>query len=216
MATWIAHLRVAEAIVQRWPIDEHTAFYVGNLGPDCGEPNEDWTEFSPPTEVSHWSTTYKKNTIDPEAFYQTYLSGSWDDFYLGYYIHLHCDLLWDRDVGKVARDRFKQGFQTPGFIWTIKEEWYAHDNRFLMAHPGWEPFRRICRIKHFPNHYLDYYPEHAFTRQMKYICNFYQTHPFHDDEFKYLSLEEYEAYVETAIAHVNEILSRHSGKSFLE
>lgn len=217
MATWIAHLRVAEAIKQLWPIEDYTAFLVGNLGPDCGEPNEDWTSFDPPSEISHWSKTYKKSTIDPEAFYQAYLSEGWGDFYLGYYIHLQCDLIWDRLIGRVARQRFQAEFQsTPGFIWTIKEDWYAHDNDFVKGHPDWEPLKRICQVGEFPNHYLDYYPEHAFTRQMAYICNFYRTYPFHERDFIYLSLEEYEAYIETAVREVHQILldkTNQAGKS---
>ncbi|HHT21060.1 MAG TPA: hypothetical protein GXZ74_06455 [Tissierellia bacterium] len=207
MATWIAHLRVAEALKQAWPIEDACAFYVGNLGPDCGEPNEDWSSFEPPSEVSHWSTSYKKSTIDPERFYQAYLREDWNDFYLGYYIHLQCDLIWDRLIGRVARQRFQAEFQsTPGFIWTIKEDWYAHDNHFVIAHPDWEPLRIICQLDEFPNTYLDYYPEHAFTRQMAYICSFYRSYAFHDREFLYLSKEEYDDYIATATAEIHQIL----------
>lgn len=212
MATWIAHLRVANQLMQDWPVADETAFYVGNLGPDCGLPNEDWSAFTPPSQVSHWSANYKKSTINPEAFYEAYLSESWDDFYLGYYIHLHCDLIWDREIGRVARQRFQADFQaTPGFIWTIKQDWYAHDKRFLEAHPGWRPLEVICRLEAFPNRYLDYYPADAFSRQMKYICQFYRTYQFHDGPFQYLSDIEYEAYIATAVREISAILDQRRG-----
>lgn len=207
MATWIAHLRIAEALWQDYPVGDYTAFLVGNLGPDCGEPNDDWTAFNPPSEVSHWSENFKKSTINPESFYQVYLTKDWGDFYLGYYIHLQADLIWDRLIGQAAREKYREEFKTiPGFIWTIKEDWYALDKQYVNQHPGWEPLERICQLEDFPNHYVDYYPRDAFNRQMKYICNFYQTYPFHEREFIYLSPSAYEEYVVTAVQEIRQIL----------
>ena len=54
MATWIAHLRIANNLIQELNIQNHIDFIVGNIGPDCGVPNEDWSKFDPPGEISHW------------------------------------------------------------------------------------------------------------------------------------------------------------------
>ncbi|MFN8421221.1 MAG: hypothetical protein U0528_18555 [Anaerolineae bacterium] len=47
MTTWIGHLRIAEQLlVENTALDE-VAFTLGNLGPDSGKPNADWSRFDP-------------------------------------------------------------------------------------------------------------------------------------------------------------------------
>lgn len=46
MATWIAHLRIAENILRNGRGLDKTAFVSGNIAPDAGVPNEDWSIFS--------------------------------------------------------------------------------------------------------------------------------------------------------------------------
>jgi len=46
MATWIAHLRIAENILNKGYNFEPKAFVVGNIGPDSGVPNEDWSSWA--------------------------------------------------------------------------------------------------------------------------------------------------------------------------
>jgi hypothetical protein len=41
MATWIAHLRVAENILNEGLKFDKIPFVVGNIGPDAGMPNEE-------------------------------------------------------------------------------------------------------------------------------------------------------------------------------
>ena len=60
MASWIIHLRIADELLRHLgPVDE-TAFIFGNLAPDSGVPNEDWSAFYPPTSVSHFKRKKKK------------------------------------------------------------------------------------------------------------------------------------------------------------
>ena len=54
MATWITHLRIADKLMSRMDINNPIEFIVGNIGPDSGVPNEDWSRFKPTTEISHW------------------------------------------------------------------------------------------------------------------------------------------------------------------
>ncbi|MDF2506068.1 MAG: hypothetical protein K0R06_3563, partial [Clostridium sp.] len=74
------------------------SFLVGNIGPDSGVPNEDWSEFSPPKVISHWYD--KAGRIDSEDFRVKYLSDTSKytaiekSFYLGYYTHLLSDIEW--------------------------------------------------------------------------------------------------------------------------
>lgn len=101
MATWGAHIRIAEAILKEYSNLHETSFLVGNVGPDCGEPNEDWSEFSPPKEVSHWSDC--ENVIQANHFYKKYLEQNIEDslrhsFLLGYYVHLLTDIEWSKMI----------------------------------------------------------------------------------------------------------------------
>ena len=48
MGTWISHLRIAENLLQHFPELDEDTFTFGNLSPDSGIPNADWTEFERP------------------------------------------------------------------------------------------------------------------------------------------------------------------------
>lgn len=54
MGTWISHLRIAENFLVEHPELDHTLFTIGNLAPDSGVPNEDWSQFDPPKEQTHF------------------------------------------------------------------------------------------------------------------------------------------------------------------
>lgn len=56
MASWIFHLRVGDRVFEQlFDILPHE-FIVGNIAPDCGVPNEDWSAFTPSKEISHFKT----------------------------------------------------------------------------------------------------------------------------------------------------------------
>lgn len=54
MAIWITYFCIADYFLDRIPGIVPRSFVVGNIGPDCGAPNEGWSVFTPPTEISHW------------------------------------------------------------------------------------------------------------------------------------------------------------------
>lgn len=62
MATWIAHLRIAENLIKKYDF-EKKPFIIGNIAPDSGVPNEDWSKFDPPKEVTHWQGNKTINDI---------------------------------------------------------------------------------------------------------------------------------------------------------
>ena len=62
MASWMIHLRVADLLMDRIPGLDETAFVMGNIAPDSGVPNSDWTKFQPPKDVSHFNEK-KKNIM---------------------------------------------------------------------------------------------------------------------------------------------------------
>lgn len=205
MATWIAHLRVAEKLLEEFDFLDIKGFLVGNIGPDSGVPNEDWSEFSPPKVISHWYN--KDHKIDSEDFRLKYLSdiSLYTDieksFYLGYYIHLLCDVEWSvflkkRLEGPLYKDNLKND---PNFIWIIKEDWYGQDHLYLRDNKQSIFYKEFIKIKEFSNTYFNFYPSDAFTRQVNYISDFYQSFNENlDRSFVYFSKEEMDTYVNNA------------------
>ena len=53
MATWIAHMRIAEYFMNKDNRLNNIYFLVGNIGPDCGVPNEVWSKFTPDKDITH-------------------------------------------------------------------------------------------------------------------------------------------------------------------
>ena len=56
MASWMVHLRIADNLLSRMPHLSPIEFIMGNMAPDSGVPNADWSAFSPPTRISHFSS----------------------------------------------------------------------------------------------------------------------------------------------------------------
>lgn len=54
MASWMIHLGIADDLLMRLQRIDETAFVVGNIAPDSGVPNSDWSEFHPPKTVTHF------------------------------------------------------------------------------------------------------------------------------------------------------------------
>ena len=73
MATWITHLMIADRVLERVPQLDKKGFCVGNIAPDCNVENEDWTQFVPSREVTHWMSADRKIATDCERFYQEYI-----------------------------------------------------------------------------------------------------------------------------------------------
>lgn len=207
MASWMVHFRVADGLLEDIKGDAEQ-FIVGNIGPDCGEPNEDWSVFHPPAQISHWMETVDKSGIRSDAFYEQYVRDNSDDerypFYVGYYIHLLTDILWRNAIYLPAKERYREEFvRDPGFIWTIKEDWYDLDHKYLRDHPEFLIFRRFEKISSFQNIYLDNYSDTAIEKRIKYISHFYNTYEGNlDREYPYLTEEAVDTFVAETVGEI--------------
>ncbi|WP_304943001.1 zinc dependent phospholipase C family protein [Vallitalea guaymasensis] len=209
MATWGLHIRIAEGLLNRGYDFDEESFLVGNIGPDCGMPNEDWSKFEPPTEVSHWSDKGKKN-IFADKFYNAYLDKEVNDrkeksFLFGYYTHLLTDIEFKKLVSKKQKEDINyQRLKTDKkFIWTIKEDWYDLDHLYFRDNPESIFFRVFQNIKHFPD-YLDYYPKGAIIQRIKYITKFYHNPSENlDREYKYLTKEEMNSFLDKTLDFID-------------
>jgi len=201
MATWIAHMRVAEKILNTRKDFEVESFLLGNVGPDSGVPNEDWSNFDPPKKITHWQLSEKG--IDAEAFFNKYIEDqnkNCSEYYfkLGYYVHLLTDIEWHTIYMEEKKTKlYKDGLdKDKNFIWVIKKDWYGLDYLYLEQHPESLFYKVFQHVKEVPD-YLGYFPKGAFTRQVKYITEFYLgENNENKDNFVYLSKEEMDNFVE--------------------
>lgn len=106
MATWITHLMIADRVLEIVSeLDKH-CFCVGNIAPDCNVENEDWTQFTPSREITHWMSADRKVAADCDRFYEKYIESRKHEigteqelsFLLGYYAHLITDAEFQRYI----------------------------------------------------------------------------------------------------------------------
>jgi hypothetical protein len=213
MATWIAHLRVAEKLLNKGYNFDPEAFVVGNIGPDSGVPNEDWSNFDPPKKITHWEGEGKK--INVQGFWDKYLSNENIEesdevfsFKIGYFVHLLTDIEWSKLFDKKKKEAlYKEGLEKDkNFIWVIKKDWYGLDYLYLKKNPM-SIFNTLFRnITSVPD-YLDYFPKGAFEKQVKYITEFYLGENNETkDNFIYLNEEEMDDFIENATSVIDELL----------
>ena len=182
MGTWISHLRVAESLLPHFPELDEVTFTFGNLSPDSGIPNADWTEFDPPKEVTHFlHRGEEEHAIHDLVYYEQYLADikPEDDiklysFRLGYFFHLICDILWARRIAAATKKQFKELFEINRreAVSLVKGDWYGLDQLYVRAHPE-HIFWRVIMTNAFPPSYLPFVKDEALHHQYDYIRRFY-------------------------------------------
>ncbi|GAA0779222.1 hypothetical protein GCM10008908_37450 [Clostridium subterminale] len=201
MATWIAHLRIAENILKNVDDLDSTAFILGNVGPDSGVPNEDWSSFNPPKTITHWIN--EENNIEANKFFNKYIKNnsmeySKYSYVLGYYIHLLTDIEWSKFFDEKKKNALynKKLKEDASFIWTIKKDWYGLDFLYLEKNPNFIFHTIFKNIDQVPD-YLDYFPEGALMKQVKYITEYYLgDNEETKDNFIYLNEEEMDKFID--------------------
>jgi len=182
MGTWISHLRVAENVLSYFPEVDEVTFTFGNLSPDSGIPNADWTEFDPPKEVTHFLRRgEEEHAIHDLEYYRQYLAGvkPEDDiqlysFRLGYFFHLICDILWAKRIGAATKQQFRGLFEEDWkqAVGLVKDDWYGLDQLYVRAHPE-HIFWRVIMPQPYPRSYLPFVNEKALHHQYDHIRKYY-------------------------------------------
>jgi len=221
MGTWISHLRIAEALLPQLPGIEPTAFIYGNLAPDSGLPNADWTVFDPPKTVTHFLREGEgENAIRDYHFYQQYLAPldphadlPQYSFRLGYFFHLICDNLWSKKIADPTRVAFEAEIKSNRTqMWdTIKNDWYGLDHRYIQSHPE-HIFWRVMMTTPNPPSALPFLSEPALHQQLDYIRNFYsQPQPewLVTRPFPYLSEHTMDRLVTDSVTLIRRIWEKH-------
>ena len=185
MASWIVHLRIAEKLLEFLPDLDAGQFSIGNVAPDSGVPDENWENFNPPPEVSHFM---RKELPDSHGvcedlrFYEQWMREKNHleedpkrfSFLLGYFFHLITDNLWAERIGRPTKKRFQSEFENdPGFIWEVKKDWYGLDFTYVRSHRD-SLFWSVFVDSFYEQEYLDFFPPQAIANQLDYIKTFYQ------------------------------------------
>lgn len=182
MGTWICHLRVAEKLLPHFPELDKVTFAFGNLAPDSGIPNETWTEFDPPKEVTHFLQKGEgEGTIRDLVYYREYLANlnQQDDiqkfsFRFGYFTHLICDILWSKYILATTKELCQEMLEKDqSNAWNkIKDDWYGLDQLYNRAHPE-SLFWQVIHKTPSPPSYLPFINEKALHQQFNHIRKFY-------------------------------------------
>ncbi len=211
MATWIAHLRIAENILKNMDDLDSIAFILGNVGPDSGVPNEDWSSFNPPKKITHWIN--EENNIDAERFFDKYIKNNLMEYskysyVLGYYIHLLTDIEWSKFFNEKKKNALynKKLKEDASFIWTIKKDWYGLDFLYLEKNPNFIFHTIFKNIDQVPD-YIDYFPKGALMKQVNYITEYYLGDNEETKEnFIYLNEKEMDKFIDETSKKIISIL----------
>lgn len=182
MGTWISHLRIAESLLDYFHDLDEVAFAFGNLSPDSGIPNKDWTKFDPPKEITHFlQKGEEEHAIHDLVYYRQYLAGlkPEDDlkrysFRLGYFFHLICDIVWAKRIWEATKQQYKPLFDRDfkQAVSLVKDDWYGLDQLYVRAHPR-HIFWRVIMANPYPPSYLPFVKENALHHQYDHIRKFY-------------------------------------------
>ena len=233
MATWITHTMIVDNLLARNLDLDKKGFCIGNIAPDCNVENEDWTEFIPPREVTHWMNGKSKLTADYEGFYSQYIidksfaSKEHYSFLLGYYSHLITDVQFQKFIRYKQRvkDSFKrinanndmskkiegypQDFDTLKKVFgsrNIFKDIEILENYYIRLNPESTYNSTLRKTKDFKD-YLDFLPKGAIPRKIKIMA--YEPRyieNIEDIEFYFFSREEFDTFVKETSDIIFDIL----------
>lgn len=222
MASWMVHLRIADQLLNELPDISTEHFIMGNIAPDSGEPNEDWSIYKPDKAVSHYEeVSFREGNgireqirrIRTDLFISEYFTKEkragytreQDSFYLGYLTHLMTDILWRRNVFDKSMAKYEERAEENrnAFIWELKADWYDLDFLYLKKHPDFRAFRIYSGLAGFENCYMDLFSKKAFDSRRAYITAFYLAGRDNvEREYEYLTPEEADRFVEESCADI--------------
>lgn len=165
MATWIAHLRLADNLLNYGFELDRQSFLLGSLAPDANLNNEDVLGYMA-KKTSHFRDD-DNGHIQPEDFYNAYihnkeLSSESYAFLLGYYAHLLADVEWIGNLWRPFKHLYPELGERiendPDFAYQFKRlEWFGHDFLYLHQYPDYSSFELTKTIDAIPQ-YLEFLP----------------------------------------------------------
>ena len=175
MATWVIHLRVADALRNRWqPLQTlpELPFVVGNLVPDGGVEVSPHV-YVPDSATTHWTPTGKKRDIDVEAFCRAYLQNpaltpEQTAFYRGYEAHLRTDVEWIWQILKPLKQKLGIAhFTGTPYDGRLRQNLTYLEQAFCRQAKSFQAWELAQQTKAFPNDVLPYYAEDTLTLKLQ-------------------------------------------------
>ncbi len=219
MASWIVHLRISDKLLNKISNLSFTEFVVGNIAPDSGVPNEDYSVFTPSVEVSHFKTkdldgleTFHLNEYVEQFFkveQRIRYNTKQKSFYLGYLTHLLTDIIWLDEIVRPSKNKFKSLYDKgiTEWIWTLKEDWYDLDFLYIKKNPNFRAFSIYKDAVGFHNDYMNLFSDDAFDNKREYIIDFYSTEKDNlEREYPYLKEEDMDRFVDESAEKISKIL----------
>ena len=229
MATWVSHLMIADRVLAAIPELDRQAFCVGNIAPDCNVENEDWTQFVPSREITHWMSKERKVASDCERFFDEYIARRKQcvytieelSFLLGYYAHLIADAEFQRYIREPARVasawmRIKEQPLLAEKANDMPEDWdsvkklinksermkdiYTIEAEYLENNSKSGYLTEILGLSTFPD-YIDYLPEGAIVRKIG-VMGYLPKKEEGTFPFVVMTREEYETFLDVATEKV--------------
>lgn len=229
MATWITHLMIADRVLEAIPELDRHGFCVGNIAPDCNIENEDWTQFVPSREITHWMASDRKVATDCDKFYDEYIASRKHEidtaqeksFLLGYYAHLIADAEFQRyirDSVRVASSwaRIKEHPVLSDKAMGMPETWdsvkklinrnermrdiYTIEAEYLDEHPNSGYLTEILELKTFPD-FIDYLPKGAIVRKIS-VMGYLPKKELGEFPFVAMTREEYATFLNEATEQI--------------
>ena len=228
MATWIAHLRIADNLLLSIPGLNARYFAYGSLAPDCGRHIADEHRFIPPKEISHFVIHEDDRPIFQDLrFYREHLDGLRliDDperysFLLAYFTHLTIDGLWYEWIAEASRRDYAKLIAENGHEawWMMKDDWYGLDIQYVMDHQESLFWREILPQDKFPI-LLPSQDTLAVEEQIEFIKGFYSNPPLdllERNHFPYLNKTTMDRFVSDATSTVEMIFQEIAAKDLME
>lgn len=216
LATWLAHLRIAEKVKERIPEIDLSYLMMGSIAPDSGQPDETDRNYNPPKEITHFAVKQEENEckIDLAAFYEKYLapskiftrSDNTRSFLWGYYFHLISDCIW---VEKYLLPNKKiydaNNHEDKDFISIMREEIYALDFLYLQQ-KGNEIIESFKDIKPDMIFFNEFKPSYIYECQKK-IVEYYEKDQYTlDRDYRFYNLDMIEEFINEATQKCIEVL----------
>jgi hypothetical protein len=219
MASWMVHLRIADKLLDEICNLTDTEFIVGNIAPDSGIPNDDWSVFTPSGDISHFKTTDSDGLKDihlheyVEQYFtveqRKHYNMKQKSFYLGYLTHLLTDMMWANLIVRPSKNKFKTLYDNDRkeWIWTLKKDWYDLDFLYIQKNPNFRAFSIYRNAIGFRNEFMNFFNTDAFDNRREYITGFYSNKRDNlEREYTYLNEKEMNRFVDETSAKIYKIL----------
>lgn len=214
MPTWINHFRVTDKLIYTLNNIDIEYFVIGTIAPDCGKYSKSHGMYRPYTGITHFTKDLeysKKTDCNYNYVYETYVKNETDikkrSFYLAYYIHLFEDCIFANDVFLPIEKKYGDFRYNDNVRNQVAKERNNIDFMFISNNES-SSYNIFKNCKPFREKYPKWYKHGEIASQMKNIVKFYTNSKYEEMNYKYISPQTMDNFVEKTISLVRYDLDR--------